>query len=198
MATLYIHDSGRIIPAKIKVKGINDVFERVKQSKFVDSTIKADHGQRVHDFEMRVSQISLEPIAFPTIEVLQVDGTLVIDDQFEFLKYSVGGHFDKHSDRKRHSSHTHTLVIYPPQDCEGGALELHLPNRLPISIKPSSFEWIFVMFPIETQHLSTPVTKGTKYLFKGTATFMAEVSDHDDDFIFRSKGRRGSDSSGCD
>jgi Rps23 Pro-64 3,4-dihydroxylase Tpa1-like proline 4-hydroxylase len=93
----------------------------------------------------------------------------IVSEEFEFLRYNVGGRFDVHTDRSRYTEHTHSVCIYPPQQVEGGELVLfRSPEKTEIKMSPDT--WIVVVFPIEMPHASNPVVCGQKYMFKGTCS----------------------------
>jgi len=95
---------------------------------------------------------------------------------FELLKYDVGGFFLKHKDKLIESStdrlaHTHMCLLYPPNngsDYEGGDIIFYDDvNKKKYLLEPSKFTtWTFVFFNRDVLHEVTPVTQGTRYVFK--------------------------------
>lgn len=155
---------------KSSIDNLNHVFNFAKTGQFkkLDYGNDSDGLERKYDLDIRDSEISYTLFDLGELQINDVDSdyTISIDRMFEFIKYTKEGHFEEHVDRKRYLTHTHSICVYPPQNVEGGKLII---NKK-ISIPMSKDTWILVSFPIDTLHASEPVLKGTKYLFKGTAS----------------------------
>lgn len=95
---------------------------------------------------------------------------------FELLRYEPGGFFLKHKDklikpRNNYYAHTHMCLLYPPDSInkyEGGDIIFYDTESNGIHVvEPSKFTtWTFIIFPQQTLHEVTPVTKGTRWVFK--------------------------------
>jgi hypothetical protein len=155
---------------------LDSVYKFAKSSEFVESTYGdgVNGADRIVDDDVRRSELStmkfyLGNITFENIKVDDIKYKFT--EMFEFVKYNVGGHFAEHTDRSRHRGHTHTVCVYPPQNIDGGELIL---NKN-ITLKMSNEKWTMIIFPIDVVHVSMPVKKGVKYLFKGTMSLKNKV-----------------------
>lgn len=148
---------------------IENVYKFAKNSEFKNMDYGINDGtDRKIDTNIRDSKISLSLFDLGEMELENTndDYNIKIDRMFEFLKYEKGGHFEEHTDRQRYVTHTHTVCVYPPQNVDGGDIIINKKNIIQMSDK----NWTIIIFPIDTLHTSTPVIKGIKYLFKGTAS----------------------------
>ena len=157
---------------------LDQIFEAAKHSQFIASDAGFPEGRQVKP-EKRNSELSTttwnlsSDIKF--LDVSALEGSVIeLTQPFEFIRYPVGGFFKKHTDRKRYPEHTHTLCIYPPQDCVCGDLELLSVSmqfdKVVNTIKTSPYLWKVVIFPVSLEHQISPVVQGTKYLFKTPIT----------------------------
>lgn len=149
---------------------LSDVYDFAIKSKFepMNYGINDNGIERNLDKNIRDSEISLSLFDLGKIKINVIDDkyNVIIERMFEFLKYNPGGHFQEHTDRQRYSTHTHTVCVYPPQIIIGGELIINKNIVIPMSKK----SWTIVIFPIDTIHTCEKVIKGTKYLFKSTAS----------------------------
>jgi len=137
--------------------------------KIIDSEfILSDYGNekgRCIETNIRNSVISKKTIEL----ILELDDKLddmKINPNYEYIKYEIGGYFVRHMDRKREPKHTHSILLYPPQEIEGGELALYI-NGVNYYIIPKKNKWKCIIFPIEIFHESKPVIKGIKEVIKG-------------------------------
>jgi len=93
------------------------------------------------------------------------------------LRYQVGGHFVRHRDAPTAPTHFGTILLFPPatwchpEGFEGGDLLLFEKGtdgaEITLTLQPSTFTaWTEVALPLSMEHAVTPVTRGTRYVFK--------------------------------
>lgn len=132
-----------------------------------DDFLTSDYGFNEHrlvDMNVRNSLIYNSTINLD-MKITNQPSDLKFDNKFEFIKYKTGGFFDIHTDRKRNDNHTHSVLLYPPQNTTGGELVLYLNNvKYVHKLEP---EWTGIIFPIEISHQSLVVEFGEKKLIKG-------------------------------
>lgn len=85
---------------------------------------------------------------------------------FEYICYDKGGHFDEHVDLPQSEKHNYTVLVYPPQEVEGGELVIGK-----YVVTPNKDSWKVVVFPLNVTHKSNPVISGTKQVLKGKGYF---------------------------
>ena len=105
---------------------LNRIFNFAKTSQFkkIDYGNGDDGLDRTHDTDVRDSEISCTMFDLGELQINDVDTDrdMTIDRMFEFIRYKKDGHFEEHTDRKRHTTHTDSICIYPPQNVIGGEL----------------------------------------------------------------------------
>jgi hypothetical protein len=147
---------------------LDDLLKSIKSDGMVESTYgNKETGERDVDLEIRKSKVSTKMY---DLILKGFDDVFNADTEYEYIEYNEDGHFAIHNDRKRQDKHTHTICIYPPQNIEGGELNIYVDARVGTKIKTipmSETKWVCVAFPIETYHSSNVVTKGIKKMFKG-------------------------------
>lgn len=102
------------------------------------------------------------PLLSPCLENFSQEGYFRLEQE-QILLYSTGNHFASHVDTQIDFKHIGTLCcIICSDDIEGGVLVLesdqtiqHIPRGI-------------VFIPLGMNHHVTPVTKGTRYVFKGS------------------------------
>ncbi len=144
--------------------GYNDVFPEYRDCvdfKFKKKNIKSDTSpgsvmlqqiwQDVYDRQ--------SPAVTDYCNIFNI-GELKYWEAFNFVRYSVGHHFQEHADHGYSYNCTVSLVNYINDDYEGG--EIVFP-KWDVSLKPSSGD--LVVFPSNYMwsHIAMPVTKGVKY-----------------------------------
>jgi hypothetical protein len=158
--------------SKMTIGKFNNDEKEIIDDEIIHKASTEESVSRHMDESVRVSEISNTRFNFKmSIEegLGDHEELTAFSEEFEFLRYNVGGHFDVHIDRTRYSGHTHTVCIYPPQNIEGGELVLYRsPSETEVKMSPDS--WVVVVFPIEMPHAAKPVTNGKKYMFKGTCS----------------------------
>ena len=93
--------------------------------------------------------------------------------QIQFTKYKVGGHYQWHRDTNVNTDLTGgrvrklSITVNLNNDYEGGDLEIdtekHYWNKEPMTIKNIQKAGSICVFPSDTWHRVTKVTKGTRY-----------------------------------
>lgn len=73
------------------------------------------------------------------------------------LWYPKGGHMLRHPDRQLSPSHAGTLIVIPPQACEGGELVVWRGRSVHRRVACDASKWTVVALPIGTQHEVTRV-----------------------------------------
>ncbi len=86
----------------------------------------------------------------------------------ELIKYITGDFFKKHIDGKESESHIGTLLIYPPgQIFSGGELIIYNGDKTKTLFNSDhSQQYHIVGLPLGLYHECTPITSGTRYVFK--------------------------------
>jgi len=163
--SFYIFDDYKLNKINAKLKGNFDI-DNIDPIKMKFSNFGYD-GQRIYDPSLRKSKTYQEKI---NLKLKTILSKFEFSDEFEYIEYEEEGYFEKHVDRKRTDTHTHTVLIYPPQDIEGGELNLYpFDDEYKIVIKPST-KWTGIMFPINILHESTIIKQGKKKLLKTIAS----------------------------
>ena len=85
-------------------------------------------------------------------------------EPLQLLRYPVGGHYDWHTDLGAQGvislrKVSVTVLLSPPEDFEGGQLELQVGSQV---LQPPLRQGSAVLFPAWQQHRVAPVTAGTR------------------------------------
>jgi len=123
-----------------------------------------DNKEREFDSTIRKSKICRHEIIID----MKIDSNIKPSNEFEYIEYDKEGFFSVHVDRKRKENHTHTIILYPPQNITGGELVLYpyQTNIMNITIKPFAHKWIGAIIPINMYHESKPIISGKKIILK--------------------------------
>lgn len=93
-----------------------------------------------------------------------------LNQPYKLLKYNKDDFFSDHIDNKLGLAHKYTCLIFTPySDYEGGDLILHNKDNSiyqKISMADYKNQFVMVIFRIDLFHSVTPITKGTRYVFK--------------------------------
>jgi len=98
------------------------------------------------------------------------DISIKIYKMYDYIRYNIGGKFINHIDNQQYIQHNYSIILYPPQDIEGGELIVY--HTVPENedkksiIKMDKNIWTFIMFPTGVIHNSNTVLKGEKSLLK--------------------------------
>jgi len=130
-----------------------------------DSDYGCSTSGRCIDLSVRSSKISKNTIKINLLMDNQPPD-ISFSGEYEYIKYSKGGFFATHVDRKRTDNHVYTVLIYPPQSIVGGELILYLFGR-ELIITPDKNKYVCVIFPIKIEHESRVVLEGEKIVIKG-------------------------------
>lgn len=165
---------------EIKIKNVDKLLEKInslEMSNMTKSTY-SKYGKTISDINLRNSVVSenIEILLENTDIIKQLvwgtdETTIDIHNNFNCIKYPVGGKFEWHNDIPQFINHNYTFLIYPPQSIEGGELVIkssHTDKKIK-KIKMSEHLWKIVMFPTGVLHASKEIISGTKITLKGTA-----------------------------
>lgn len=90
-------------------------------------------------------------------------------EQWDFIKYTKGCFFKKHSDGQSSRGHIGNLLLIPPMCiCPhiGGELVIYDNDRILSTISAHKTNWTCVAIAMKTPHEVLPVISGTRYVFK--------------------------------
>ena len=164
----------------IRIQNIDKLLEKINnlntdEMKFSTHSKTSKRAERLLDKNVRNSTVSDEIIIFldgtDVIKQLAWPNTDVLIDiynEFNCIKYPVGGKFEWHKDTQLFSKHNYTILIYPPQSIVGGELVVKTSTSNK-KIKVSEHLWKIIMLPIGATHCSKEVITGTKTTLKGKA-----------------------------
>jgi hypothetical protein len=131
------------------------------------------------DYNIRKSSISKNKIEIILEHIEELyklawidtkDVSIKIYKMYDYIRYNIGGKFINHVDNQQYIQHNYSIILYPPQDIEGGELIVY--HNVPENedkksiIKMGKNIWTFVMFPTGVIHNSNAVLKGEKSLLK--------------------------------
>jgi hypothetical protein len=161
-------------------------FTKLDQTKFVKSSVARNNIDRVDD-KIRSSMIynncniqvvPLGPLGpqyynnsrkINTTKVKLLKNSLEcnIGHKFDLIKYVQGDHFDEfHYDTFR-KNNVATLLIFYPCEYTGGDLVFKIGDIVHV-VKTSEFKDVMCVIFGNVLHKCTPITSGTRYVFKGS------------------------------
>lgn len=142
-------------------KRIEDLtFDSVESSCAIRGVVKMDPSIRSSQTSKRKVEIKISGL-YERFESVQ------FDDMFDVITYNVGDKFTEHTDAVKFKTHNYTILLYPPQNVEGGDLIVKLDGDKNFAVKMSNCNWTIVLLPVKVPHSSLPVLNGTKLTFKG-------------------------------
>lgn len=165
---------------EIRIQNIDELLEKInnlntnemkpsthsKTSKYAERLLNKNVRNSAVSDEIIISLKNIDVIkqlAWPNTEIL-----IDIYNEFNCIKYPVGGKFEWHKDSQLFSKHNYTILIYPPQSIVGGELVVKTSTSNK-KIKVSDHLWKIIMLPIGATHCSKEVISGTKTTLKGKA-----------------------------
>lgn len=136
---------------------INDFLTSLKDEDFTRSEM-GQGSTNFTDLEQRSSWTYED-----TVE-LHHYGAVYNELEYKLVKYKEGDFFNLHKD----SRGSHTVLMFCPSEFEGGYLILKKDTSFELRIKPSEVKdsFMIVKFSTDFLHEVTPITKGTRYVFK--------------------------------
>jgi len=134
-------------------------------------------GVTTTDTTLRSSKTSLEKAKITVSGLNSYFARLQIDEMFSPIIYDIGDKFEWHIDAPQFRWHNYTILLYKPQDIEGGELCVKMDEDRNFTIKMDKHRWTIVLLPLNVLHTSLPITKGTKLTLKGTAYIIGDNID---------------------
>jgi predicted 2-oxoglutarate/Fe(II)-dependent dioxygenase YbiX len=167
------------------LKSMNWARQSIIQSSFFNPMTKMtriDHSVRKANQSTEMVRLTISGLE-KIMKQIDDDITLDCRDQFKYLVYQESGHFGKHVDNVvtvDEITYDHPLIVYPPQDIEGGDFVIYDRKDPSISYKvsPSKYHWTIVIFPSKILHESLPVIKGQKETLKSDCRFIKNPKSH--------------------
>ena len=163
---------------------INDFLASLKDEDFTRSEM-GQGNKNFTDLEQRSSWTYKDKVE------LHHYGAVYNRLEYKLVKYKEGDFFNLHKD----SQGSHTVLMFCPSEFEGGDLILKKDASFELRIKPSVVKdrFMIVKFSTDFLHEVTPITKGTRYVFKS----YIENEDEEEEEIYEDWGG-GLDGGGID
>ena len=160
---------------------INDFLESLKDEDFTRSEM-GQGNTNFTDLEQRSSWTYKDKVQ------LQHYGAIYNSLEYKLIKYNEGDFFNLHKD----SQGTHSVLMFCPSEFEGGDLILKKDTSFELRIKPSEVKgkFMIVKFSTDFLHEVTPITKGSRYVFK---SYFEEEEEDEEEIKFGSTWDGGLD-----